>query len=63
MLGHRNYRDDSRLWFCPKCGHRWEARVVRTSARWRHYQRLGCGLVAISLLAFVLCALKILGRL
>jgi hypothetical protein len=58
----RDGRDDSRFYFCPKCGQRWDRRIVPATLRQRRYRWLGCGLVAIALLAFTLCVLSIVGR-
>lgn len=53
--------DDIRMYFCPRCGHRWERRTVHCG-RLRH--RLGCwgcAIVVLALTLSTLCALKLTG--
>jgi hypothetical protein len=54
-------RDDIRMYFCPKCGHRWEKRVVHCGRLRHRLGGWGCALVVMALLLFTLCLAKILG--
>lgn len=50
--------DDTRLYFCPKCGHRWERPAYPGSRRplW-----LSCLIVVVSATLSLFCLLKIVG--
>ena len=53
--------DDIRLYYCPKCGHRWERRAVHCGRLSHRLGRWGWGIVAVYLALAALCWCKILG--
>lgn len=53
--------DDTRLYFCPKCGHHWERRQTHCGKLRHRLGWLGCLIVLGSAALSVLCLLKLVG--
>lgn len=53
--------DDTFLYYCPRCGYRWERRQTHCGKLTHRLGRWGCLIVVVALALSLLCLIKIVG--